>query len=1147
MGIVAKDHVGCRVSHWKCVLAAASFAILLSSGGKAQPPKDSPRVLTKVSQIRALSEAEAGQKYAIRLKGVITFAAPEYRVTFFQDDTAGIYLFGEFDSQIAAGSLAQVDGNTTPGEYAPSIANATIRVMGHTAFPAGPLKSIDRLLTGGEDSQWVAIQGVVHSVSVEDRLPPDMRQGAPQLAVQIAADGHQFKARIRQFQAGADYRNLVGATVTVRGACGTLFNSRRQLTGVQLFVPSLDQMTVDVPAPADRYATPVSPISSVLQFHAVNELGRRMHVRGVVTLRRPGIGLVAQDNTGGVVIETTQATEVSAGDLVDAIGFPAPGRYVPILQDGDFRKIGKGTLPAPMDIDENTDVGVHDAELVRISGLLLDQSQHADDHILTMQRGGIIFAAQIARRDVTEKIRSLRNGSQLRLVGVWSVETDDNGRPAAYRMLLRSPEDILVLQQSGWWTRQRVMILLGFLACIIFLVLFWAAVLRRRVEEKTEALRGALESTADGILVVNSDGAMVACNRKYLDMWQIPEDMRSPSHDAGRLNFVASQLKDPEAFLRKVRDLYRDHNAKSDDLLEFNDGRIFERHSEPQVVNGKGVGRVWGFRDITNHYRAQEELARAKEAAESSSQAKSEFLANMSHEIRTPMNGVIGMTGLLLETTLNPEQREYADTVRRSAEALLTVINDILDFSKIEAGKLTIEAQPLDLRMVMEEVNEMLAPKAEDKKLDVILEYPAQLPRNFVGDAGRIRQVMTNLIGNAIKFTATGQVLVAVECENQDSKKAGIKVSVQDTGPGIPADKVAMLFQKFSQGDGSTTRVYGGTGLGLAICKQLVELMGGAIGVQSRMGEGSTFWFQLPLQLDDQPQHTPAPAANLQDLRVMIVDDNEVNRRVLHEHVTSWGMRNGSFPSGERVVDAMREAKVAGDPFHFVLLDYQMPGMDGAAVADAIKNDPLIRDAVVILLTSVGHWSDVRPMEGKRIDASLVKPVRQSQLLNTMAKAWSKHQGNTFTDRFTRLRETARSDAPPFAGKGLRVLVVEDNLVNQKVAGKMLEKLGMKVDFAVNGVEAVRKSEEIAYSMIFMDCQMPLMDGYTATEEIRGRGRGGWRVPIVAMTAEAMAGAREHCLSAGMDDYIAKPVQRAELVDKVTQWALGKAPAGGKR
>jgi PAS domain S-box-containing protein len=1147
MGIAAKNHVGCLASRKIYAIAALLPALLLSPSLAAQSPKDSLRVLTKVSQIRALSAAEAARKYPIRLTGVLTYIAPEYRVTFFQDDTAGIYLFGIFDSKLAAGNLVQVDGYTTPGEYAPSIANATISVLGPGTLPAAPLKTMDRLLSGVEDSQWVSIQGIVHRVEIEDRLPPDMRQGPPQLVLLIASDGHQFKARIRQIPASHEYDNLVGAIVTVRGACGTLFNSRRQLMGIQLFIPTPDQLTVNVPAPADRYGSSVSPISSVLQFDPANAFGRRMHVRGVVTLRTPGVGLVMQDRTGGVVIETADMAEVAPGDLVDAIGFPAPGRYVPILQDGDFRKIGKGALPAPVGMDGDVDVSAHDAELVTVHGLLLDQARHAEDQILTMQRGSVIFSGQIAWREVTARIRSLPNGSLLQLTGVWSVETDENGRPAAYRLLLRSPADVAVIQEAAWWTRERVLVLVAFLAGIIFLILLWAAILRRRVEVKTEALRGTLESTADGILVVNMEGRMVTCNHKYFDMWGIPEEMRGAPDDGKRLNFVAAQVKDPEAFLRKVRDLYRNHEAKSDDVLEFKDGRVFERHSEPQIVNGRGVGRVWGFRDITENYRAQEELARAKEAAESSSQAKSEFLANMSHEIRTPMNGVIGMTGLLLETVLNPEQRDYAETVRRSAEALLTVINDILDFSKIEAGKLTIESLPLDLRLVMEEVNEMLAAKAEDKKLDVVLEYPPQLPSYFVGDAGRIRQVLTNLIGNAIKFTETGQVLVSVECENQDAKGAAILVSVEDTGPGIPEDKIPALFQKFTQVDGSTTRVYGGTGLGLAICKQLVELMGGAIGVRSRPGEGSTFWFRLPLTLDGHPQQAmPAPAANLQDLRVMIVDDNEVNRRVLHQQVTSWGMRNGSFASGEGVLDGMRRAKTAGDPFHFVLLDYQMPGLDGAAVADAIKNDPVLHDTVVILLTSVGHWRDVRPMVGTSIDASLVKPVRQSQLLNTMAKAWSKRQGSAFADRLVGTRETMRGAAGQFAGLGLRVLVVEDNVVNQKVAGAMLDKLGMQVDFAVNGLEAVRMSADVSYSMIFMDCQMPQMDGYTAAREIRARARGGWRVPIVAMTAEAMAGAREQCLAAGMDDYIAKPVQRAELAEKVGQWATGNAPVAAK-
>jgi signal transduction histidine kinase/DNA-binding response OmpR family regulator len=1108
---------------------------------------DGVPTLTKVAQIRSLSAAEAKRKRPIRLEGVITYTAPEYRVTFFQDDSAGIFLFiGQSDSPPAAGSLVSVEGNTTPGDFAPSIENAKVRVLGRAALPAAPLKSLDNLLTGVDDSQWVKVHGIVHSVTIEDRLPPDQRQGPPQLVLGIASGGNQFKARIRRFERGADYRNLIDAAITIRGACGTLFNNRRQLTGIQLFVPNLEQITVDRPAPADRYGSAAQPIGSLMQFSPANASGRRMHIRGVVTLQRPGAGLFVQDETGGVSVETEQADGASPGDLVDAVGFPAVGRYVPVLQDGEFRKIGKGPLPAPVDIGEDISTGYHDAELVAIGGLLLDQSQRAGYRILTMQRGNSIFAGQIATRDVTPRLRAIRNGSQLRLVGLWSVEMDEKGRPAAYRILLRSPADIVVLREPSRWTAQRILVLFGFLAGVILVVLIWVAALRRRVEERTESLRAALESTADGILVVDSEGRAVARNRKFLDMWRVPEALRNAQSDEALLQFSAGQVKDPETFLRKVRDLYRNHDAKSDDLLEFRDGRVFERHSEPQIVRGKGVGRVWGFRDVTQQRRAQEELARAKEAAEVASRAKSEFLANMSHEIRTPMNGVIGMTGLLLDTDLNPQQREYADIARRSAEALLTVINDILDFSKIEAGKLKIESHAFDLRLVLEEVNEMLAPKADDRDLDLVLEYPSHVPRCFVGDAGRVRQVVTNLVGNAVKFTAGGQVVVTVECETQDSRRAGIRVTVQDTGPGIPEDKLGSLFQTFSQGDGSTTRVYGGTGLGLAISRQLVELMGGAIGVSSRVGEGSTFWFRLPLELDAHPCAAPVPVSDLRNLRVLIVDDNEVSRRVLHEQVISWGMRNGSLASGEHAVETLRQAQASNDPYHFAILDYQMPGMDGATLAAAIKNDPKIRGTVVILLTSVGHWSEVRPMEGACLNASLVKPVRQSQLLNTLATAWSKRLHAAFPDDAGISPEKATGGPAQdgrFAGRGVRVLVAEDNVVNQKVARRMLEVLGVRVDLVANGIEAVQMLEMAPYDLVFMDCQMPQMDGYAAAREIRRRERGGPRVPIVAMTAEAMAGARESCLAAGMDDYVSKPIQRGELAEKLERWVPGQSAA----
>ena len=481
-------------------------------------------------------------------------------MTFFQDETAGIFVWiQKSDLQIDVGSRVEVDGNTTPGDFAPSIENARIRVLGRTALPAPSRKSPEELLTGQYDSQWVEIHGVVHSVALEDRLPPDMRNGPLQLVLGIASGDHKLKVRIRDFRREKDYsyNYLIDSSVTVLGACGTLFNDRRQLVGVQVFAPSVDQITVDQPSTPDPYALPVLPVNSLMQFSPAQVSGRRMRVQGVVTWRDPGHSIFVQDATGGLVVESEQVTGAEPGDLVDAIGFPTAGRYTPILQDGGLRKIGRRGPPAPLDLTAATSLsGDHDAELVKINGRLRGQFVRGGNRVFTLDLGTFIFTAQLPEQAVTDQARSIPDDSQLQLQGVWSVETDEYRRPTSYRVLLRSAGDIVVLQRASWWTGRRLLGLLAVLVGVLLLGSLWVAVLRHRVEEKTETLRATLESTGDGILVVTAERKVVTCNHKFVEIFRIPPSLRHSTDDAAILRIVTEQLKDPGAFLAKLRELY---------------------------------------------------------------------------------------------------------------------------------------------------------------------------------------------------------------------------------------------------------------------------------------------------------------------------------------------------------------------------------------------------------------------------------------------------------------------------------------------------------------------------------------------------------------------------------------------------------------
>ncbi|BCT68859.1 response regulator [Nitrosospira sp. NRS527] len=552
--------------------------------------------------------------------------------------------------------------------------------------------------------------------------------------------------------------------------------------------------------------------------------------------------------------------------------------------------------------------------------------------------------------------------------------------------------------------------------------------------------------------------------------------------------------------------------------------------------------------DITARKNIEIELQKARKAAEAANRAKSEFLANMSHEIRTPMNGVLGTVGLLLNTSLTASQRELAGLARASGETLLTIINDVLDFSKIEAGKLVILPAPFDLLQAIEEVAGMIAMQPTRKKdVNVIVRYPPDVPRYVFGDLGRIRQILTNLANNAIKFTDKGHVLINVEADALDEDEVSLRISVEDSGLGIAADKLESLFDKFTQADNTTTRRYGGTGLGLAISKQLVKLMGGTIAAKSRVGIGSTFWFTLRLPLQREQPVDTRPHVELARVRVLIVDDNSANRLVLQEQLRVWKMRIGSCVSGVEALRALREAHVAGDPYQIAILDYQMPEMDGEMLGQIIKADPLLHNIQLVMLSSLGQEGDIRERL-KRVGfaAYLVKPARQSELLSTLVSIWDAHchqrSVNLISSQSslpeTRETQSAHNLERPFTGT--RVLLAEDNATNQIVGAMMLRNLGCNVDVTASGREAMQMVDAFFYHIVFMDCEMPEMDGFEATAAIRRRPDLKSRLPIVAVTAQAMHGDKERCLLAGMDDYISKPVMQEDFAAALTRWVPSK-------
>ena len=676
------------------------------------------------------------------------------------------------------------------------------------------------------------------------------------------------------------------------------------------------------------------------------------------------------------------------------------------------------------------------------------------------------------------------------------------------------------------------------------------------LRERTELLGEVLNTMSQGLVVVSAEGEIELLNDKAGDalppgQWMVGTTFASAYHKG------LASAEGGETFNTRSGENSAGGDVFDAERIASGEGMVHYRRS----VSGQAFretytprqagGTVVTLSDITPDIRRQDELKALKEEAEAASRAKSEFLANMSHEIRTPMNGVLGMAELLRATDLSPKQTDMAEVILRSGDSLLTIINDILDFSKLEAGKMTVGEEPFDARAAVEDVASLVAPAAHKKAVELMVRVQPDLPLHLLGDAGRFRQVITNLVGNAIKFTDHGHVLVDV-AGRTDGDRTVLDVAVEDTGCGIPQEKLDRVFHKFEQVDGSASRRFEGTGLGLSISKKIARLMGGDITVRSTLGQGSTFTFCVALpQSEEKPAVDSAPA--LEGLPVLIVDDNAVNRQILAEQLASWGLSVTSVPSGAEGL-AVARARSSADPFALVVLDHQMPVMDGTEFARRLSVDPATASIPRVMLTSADLPSDTLAADRASLSAYLVKPARATQLRQAVVAALNESSVSLAQTAAEALRaapaaqsEDAARDAvtaapeDPAAQDGPLLLVAEDNQVNRMVVETMLTGTSYRVAFAVNGEEAVERFTDLQPDVMLMDVSMPLMDGMQATGAIRAAGGHGAVVPIIGVTAHALAEDKANCLKAGMSDYLSKPLSKTKLLEKLAHWTQASA------
>ena len=1134
---------------------------------------NSLNIITNIGDIRSLTTDEAAKGYPVKITGVVPYHDSIWHIFFVHDYKDGIFVRDTNESSINAGDLVEITGITARGQFAPVITQSKIRYLGKSELPQARPASIEQILSGTQDCQLVEISGIVRKTSKQ----------ANKLIMEIISSGQRFRVQVMLNDGSVSHQDFVDARIKIKGMCGSLFDQNGHFISFQFFVRGLDDVVIEEPALPNPYGLPVISIGKLNRFELSGWTGHRVHIQGTVYHQDPGKSIVIKDSTGAIEIESAETTNITPGDYIQVVGFPSFSKRGITLQDASVNKLTKTYQLSfnEIPIDEIIKKSLH-CEPVHITGRVLELDSQSNivnlliqssNHIITCQ--GLILDHLARPNTNLPKLASLK-GSLVGIDGVVKLQFDENNQPRALKILFNSIDSIQIIKKPEWWTFQNTIKLIAIMSAIILVICTWLELLRKKVKKQTEIIRRQLEHES-------------ALEAKYRELFENAHDIIFTCDLQGKITSINHAGETITGFSRQeliginFDSLISDESKQK--LIHWQNKIFSNQQTTPielevtgknhkksvlelngrlMYENGAPTGLQFIARDITERKQALVDLQKAKDAAEAANEklsivneqlrqaiehaqkmtiaaeaankAKSEFLANMSHEIRTPMNGIIGMTNLLLETNLDEEQRDFAETIRISGDALLSLINDILDFSKIEAGKLTLEYVDFDLREVIESVLDLLAERARVKDLELAALIPPDLPTALRGDPGRIRQILLNLVGNALKFTERGEVCINVFELSRTEQTINIQIEVSDTGIGISPEVQKKLFQPFVQADTSTTRKYGGTGLGLAICKQLVEMMHGQIGLHSQPGKGSVFWFNIPFQLQTQSAQLNNRLVEREILvnkKVIVVDDNEINRKVLYYQLTGWAMQCECVAEPREALKIMRNAAKQNQPFNLAILDMAMPEMDGITLARLIQADPALHGTPIAILTSLGHRDNKDEFKAAGIKAYLIKPVKMAELERCLIKTLSEKPDEKVPINNEPKRHQIQTQN--YKTHPVKILLAEDNPVNQKVTLLQLQKLGYSAQAVSNGIEALETLRQRPFDIILMDCHMPEMDGYEVTRRIRNDSRfkpnhgNQSQIRIIALTANALQGDREKCLESGMDDYISKPIKMEEL------------------